>query len=72
MAMKWKKAGLLIALLMSLLSLVAMILFLYVQKVNGNPDSGKEFVQLYFPIMVFMAFAATGIICSIKLSKEVK
>lgn len=54
---------------MSVTSLIAMILFIYIQKINGNPDSGMEFEQFYFPISVFIVFTVIGILSSIKLVK---
>lgn len=72
MAMKWRRAGQIIGMLMSLLSVFAMILFLSIQRASGNPDAGREFIQIYFPVMVFMAFAVTGVICSIQLIRDEK
>ena len=56
--------------LMSVTSIIAMILFVTVQKANGNPDSGKEFEQFYFPILVFVVFMAIGFVSSITLVKK--
>ena len=55
---------------MSVTSLIAMILFIYVQKSNGNPDAGMEFEQFYFPILVFILFTAIGILSSIYMSTK--
>lgn len=67
---KSKKAGLITGMLMSFTAIIALILFVIVQKANGNPDSGKEFVQFYFPISVFLVFIAIGFISSIRLDKK--
>lgn len=36
--------------------------FYKLQRENGNPDGGKEFEQLYFPILVFIICAFLGVI----------
>lgn len=51
-----------IGLTMSLAAAVAMGLFCYVQRINGNPDQGMEMVQWYLPLAVFIFFIAAGII----------
>ncbi|MHB8064589.1 MAG: hypothetical protein ACYDG2_18475 [Ruminiclostridium sp.] len=68
--LKWKKTRLVTGMLMSLTSIIAMILFVNVQKANGNPDAGMEFEQLYFPILVFVVFIAIGFVSTIKLVKN--
>ncbi|OPX44503.1 hypothetical protein CLHUN_14960 [Ruminiclostridium hungatei] len=55
---------------MSLTSIIAMILFVNVQKANGNPDAGMEFEQFYFTILVFVVFIVIGFVSSIKLVKK--
>ena len=67
---KMRKTRLITGLLMSVTSIIAMILFVTVQKANGNPDSGKEFEQFYFPILVFVVFIAIGFVSSITLVKK--
>ena len=69
-ALKHNKTRLFLGTLMSILSIIAMILFIIVQNANGNPDAGKEIVQLYFPISVFVVFIAVGFVSSIKLVKK--
>lgn len=67
---KNKKAGLITGMLMSFTSIITLMLFVTVQKANGNPDSGKEFGQFYLPISVFVVFIVIGFISSIKLAKK--
>lgn len=69
-ALKRNKLGLFLGTLMSIISIIAMILFIIVQDANGNPDAGKEIVQLYFPISVFVVFIVIGLVSSIKLVKK--
>ncbi|PYG86640.1 hypothetical protein LY28_02859 [Ruminiclostridium sufflavum DSM 19573] len=68
--LKWKKARLFLGLLIFVFSVIAMILFVNVQRINGNPDSGKEFMQLYFPLLVFAMFMAIGAVSSIRALKK--
>jgi len=68
--LRWKKTRLITGMLMSLTSIIAMILFVNVQKANGNPDAGMEFEQFYFPILVFVVFIVIGFVSSIKLVKK--
>ena len=59
------KAKMLIGLAMSLTAVLAMGLFCYVQRINGNPDQGMELLQWYFPLAVFIFFIAAGIIAAV-------
>ncbi len=63
---KWKRARLITGAIMSITSVISMALFIYVQKANGNPDAGMEFIQFYFPILVFTFFIAAGLLSSVK------
>jgi glucan phosphoethanolaminetransferase (alkaline phosphatase superfamily) len=69
-ALKRNKTRLFLGLLMSALSIIAMILFIIVQDANGNPDAGNEILQLYLPISVFVVFITIGFVSSIKLVKK--
>jgi hypothetical protein len=59
------KAKMLIGLTMSLTAALAMGLFCYVQRINGNPDQGMELLQWYLPLAVFIFFIAVGIIAAV-------
>jgi lipopolysaccharide export LptBFGC system permease protein LptF len=65
-----RRAGQITGILMSLLSVFAMSLFLSIQRASGNPDAGRQIVQIYFPVMIFMAFGITGGICSTGMKKS--
>jgi len=67
--LKWNKARLITGILMSITSIITMILFIDIQISNGNPDAGMEFVQFYFPILVFLGFTTVGIFSTVKLAK---
>lgn len=60
--LKWEKVRLIIGIMMSIISAIAMVLFIYAQRINGNPDAGMEFIQFYFPLLVFVFFMAIGIL----------
>lgn len=42
-----------IGLAMFLAAALAMVLFCYIQRVNGNPDQGMELLQWYLPLTAF-------------------
>lgn len=46
--------------------------FYKLQRDNGNPDAGKEFGQLYFPIIIFTICLLLGIAISINAQKKSK
>jgi hypothetical protein len=60
----------LIGLTMSLTAALAMALFCYVQRINGNPDQGMELLQWYFPLAVFIFFIVLGIIPAVSFVKD--
>jgi hypothetical protein len=59
----------LIGFTMSLTAALAMGLFCYIQRINGNPDQGMELLQWYLPLAVFIFFIATVIIAAVSLLK---
>ncbi|NMA33818.1 MAG: hypothetical protein GX940_04605 [Clostridiaceae bacterium] len=59
---KREKAKIIISPIISALALLSMILFCYIQKINGNPDMGKEFGQWYLPISIYLFLIVTGVI----------
>lgn len=63
---KWEKTRLISGILMSVISVIAMVLFIYIQEINGNPDYGKEFMQFYFPILVLVFFIGIGLLSTIR------
>lgn len=67
---KWRKIKAVISPIMSIIAIIAMSLFYYVQKVSGNPDQGMEFWQLYFPISVYLFFVITGIVSFITTYRQ--
>jgi hypothetical protein len=63
------RVKMLIGLTMSLTAALAMGLFCYIQRINGNPDQGMELLQWYLPSAVFVIFIATGIIAAASVVK---
>ena len=45
---------------MMLFSVVALLLYLYVLKISGGPDSGDELAQVVLPVSVYLALAVYG------------
>lgn len=62
---------------LSILSVVTFGVFLYAYYISGGPDAGQEWMQIFFPGLVFMGLFTVGILgivsafWSIKLYKEV-
>lgn len=59
---KWGKVRITAGSLMAVSGITLIPLFYKVQKMNGNPDAGKEFEQLYIPLGIFAAIAIIGAI----------
>ncbi len=58
-----RKAGkvkFLLGLLAAVCAMVSLVLFVLMQKAAGNPDAGKEFLQLYLPCGVYGVIAVWG------------
>ena len=58
-----RKAGkvkFLLGLLTAVCAVVSLVLFVLMQKAAGNPDAGKEFLQLYLPCGVYAVIAVWG------------
>lgn len=64
------RVKMLIGLTMSFAVALAMGLFCHVQRINGNPDQGKEMGQWYFPLAVFIFFIVIGIIAAVSFVKD--
>ena len=47
---------------MMLFSVVALLLYLYVLKISGGPDSGDELAQVVLPVSVYLALAVWSFI----------
>lgn len=58
----WKKGRILISSVVFVLALISMILFYYMQKVNGNPDQGIEFWQWYLPLSIYFLLCVLSIL----------
>ncbi len=70
---KWEKTKIVLSCIVPVLSLISMILFCYIQKAHGNPDAGKEFVQWYFPLSIYLFLTVFGIMSFIiTIYKKVK
>lgn len=66
---KWEKIKRYTGVILSIISILMMIYFIYISKSSGNPDAGHEFSQFYFPIMIFSFFIILGIRSAINTFK---
>lgn len=48
--------------LLSLFSVATFVVFLRAYAVSGGPDAGKEWMQIFFPGLVFLALFTAGVI----------
>ena len=45
-------------------SIASMVFFILMQKASGNPDAGREAIQLYIPCGIYLLIAIWGFICA--------
>lgn len=58
---------------MAISGMVLIPLFYKIQMINGNPDLGKEFEQLYLPLIIFAVSALIGTVITIlHLKKRIR
>jgi len=70
-----RKAGkikLLLGFVTAVSSICAMIFFLMMQKASGNPDAGKEVIQLYIPCAAYILIAIIGGICAARSRRKLR
>ena len=70
-----RKSGnlkLLLGILTAISSLSAMACFILMQKGSGNPDAGKEFLQLYLPCGIYLFIALLSTLSALKISRRKK
>ena len=59
---KKKPQKVFLGLLTAAASVAAMVYFLMMQRSNGNPDAGKEFIQLYLPCGAYLFLTLWGLL----------
>ena len=55
---------LLLGLLTAAAAIASMVFFILMQRAAGNPDAGKEMMQLYVPCGIYLSIALWGILVS--------
>lgn len=50
--------------------IASMVLFILFQRANGNPDAGRELIQLYLPCGLYVAVSAWGAIEALRSRKK--
>ena len=63
---------LLLGLLTAAAGIAAMVCFILMQRAAGNPDAGKEMMQLYVPCGIYLAVALWGILVSAEIYHKQK
>ena len=63
---------LLLGALTAVCAVVSMALFLMMQRAAGNPDDGKELLQLYIPCAVYLVLAVWGLITAALCRKKLR
>ena len=63
---------LLLGILTAAASIAAMVSFILMQKESGNPDVGKEFIQLYLPCAVYLSMALWSILTALAIYRKKK
>lgn len=63
---------LLLGALTAVCAAVSMVLFLLMQRAAGNPDAGKEVLQLYLPCGVYLALAVWGLVTAALCRKKLR
>ena len=63
------KIKLILGSLTAVSSIASMVFFILMQKAAGNPDAGKEMMQLYVPCAAYLIVAAIGLV-AVALSRR--
>lgn len=50
--------------------LVSMVLFILFQRASGNPDAGRELIQLYLPCGLYLAVSVWGVIETLRSRRK--
>lgn len=62
----------LLGLLTAAASIAAMVCFILMQRASGNPDTGKEVLQLYLPCAIYLLVALWGLLTSAGIHRKRK
>lgn len=70
-----RKSGtlkLLLGFLTAAAAIAAMVFFVMMQRASGNPDAGKELVQLYIPCGIYLLIALWSFLVSAGIHRKQK
>ncbi len=70
-----RKSGtlkLLLGFLTAAAAIAAMVFFIMMQRASGNPDAGKELVQLYIPCGIYLLIALWSFLVSAGIHRKQK
>jgi type VI protein secretion system component VasK len=70
-----RKSGtlkLLLGFLTAAAAITAMVFFIMMQRASGNPDAGKELVQLYIPCGIYLLIALWSFLVSAGIHRKQK
>ena len=70
-----RKSGtlkLLLGFLTAAAAIAAMVFFVMMQRTSGNPDAGKELVQLYIPCGIYLLIALWSFLVSAGIHRKQK
>lgn len=62
LSQKKKTLKLLLGVLTAAAAIAAMVCFILMQRASGNPDAGKEMLQLYLPCAIYLLMAFWGLL----------
>ena len=63
---------LLLGLLTAAAAIAAMVCFILMQRASGNPDAGKELIQLYLPCAAYLIVALWGLLTAAGIHRKRK
>ena len=69
---KTGKIKMLLGLLTFVAAAAAMVFFVMMQRASGNPDAGKELLQLYIPCAVYLVIALWGLLTTLGIHRKRK
>ena len=66
------KLKLLLGLLTAVAGIAAMVLFILMQRASGNPDAGKELMQLWIPCAAYLVVSLCGLLTAVGIHRRHK
>jgi len=63
---------LLLGILTAAAAIASMVFFILMQRAAGNPDAGKEFLQMYVPCGIYVVAALWGLLTAVSIHRKHK